>query len=398
VIVSFIVRRYLRFDSDQPFIFLAALLAFIGIALGVAVLMVVMAVMNGSHQEFEKKLFVMNYPLTVLPKFYGSVDDELLGKLKKEFPDMQFSPYISAQTIVKSGSKMEGGIIYGVNPEDEKVINPIYAKSLPINTPFRKFDVIVGNGVYEEFSIYPNQKLTYIFTQFNPTGVALTPTMKRFRVIGSFKSGLNAYDKAYNYTTIEGLRRVLNVEDGTYHGVHIHSKEPMEDIKKIVAFLPTSVTVIGWWQQNGNFFAALELEKKALFIVLMLIILIAAVNIISSLLMTVMNRRSEIALLLSLGASAKEIKQVFIMLGIIIGIGGIILGVVLGSGSMWVLENFEIISLPEDVYGTSKLPLALSVTDFLAIVVGSFLITLLASFYPAKKASKIDVLNVLRNE
>ncbi|HLD24211.1 MAG TPA: FtsX-like permease family protein, partial [Sulfuricurvum sp.] len=147
-----------------------------------------------------------------------------------------------------------------------------------------------------------------------------------------------------------------------------------------------------------NFFAALKMEKMSLFIVLMLIILIAAINIISSLLMTVMNRRSEIALLISLGASKAEVKRVFLVLGIVIGVLGITTGAILGFLGMWVLGTFEIISLPADVYPTSTLPLDLSVIDFFSIIIGAFVIVLLSAWYPAKKASEVDVLTVLRNE
>jgi len=147
-----------------------------------------------------------------------------------------------------------------------------------------------------------------------------------------------------------------------------------------------------------NFFAALELEKASLFIVLMLIILIAAINIISSLLMTVMNRRGEIALLLSLGATTGEIKKVFLYLGIVIGIGGILAGIVFGMSGLWILSTFDIVSLPKDVYPTSTLPLDLSMKDFFLIVFGAFMIVVASSYYPAKKASEVDILTVLRNE
>lgn len=155
---------------------------------------------------------------------------------------------------------------------------------------------------------------------------------------------------------------------------------------------------IGWWQQNGNFFSALALEKRALFIVLMLIILVASLNIISSLLMTVMNRRQEIALLLALGASKNEIKQSFFYQGLVIGGSGIVFGLILGFVGMWLLGNFNIINLPADVYGTSKLPMELSLLDFAMIVAGAVLIVAVSSYYPAKKATQIDVLQTLRNE
>ncbi len=140
------------------------------------------------------------------------------------------------------------------------------------------------------------------------------------------------------------------------------------------------------------------MEKKALFIVLMLIILVASLNIISSLLMTVMNRRHEIALLLSLGASKEEIKKAFFTLGVTIGGSGIVFGVILGFLGLYLLGNFDIVTLPADVYGTSKLPLDLSLVDFFSILIGAVLIVVFSSYYPAKRATEIDVLQTLRHE
>ena len=159
-----------------------------------------------------------------------------------------------------------------------------------------------------------------------------------------------------------------------------------------------NVGIVGWWQQNGNFFSAMQMEKKALLIVLMLIVLIASLNIISSLLMTVMSRRKEIALLLSLGASKKEVKHIFLKLGTIIGFSGILVGIVLGFSGMYLLDNFDIISLPADVYGSSKLPVDLDTMDFIYTVFGAISITLISAWYPAHKASKTNLLQVLRNE
>jgi putative ABC transport system permease protein len=197
---------------------------------------------------------------------------------------------------------------------------------------------------------------------------------------------------------LESLQRILGIPENLYDGIHVHSPNPEADIIRLSAVLPDTVSIRGWWEDNGNFFAALEMEKMALFIVLMLIILIAAINIISSLLMTVMNRRSEIALLISLGASKAEVKKIFLILGIVIGVLGITTGAVLGFLGMWILGTFEIISLPADVYPTSTLPLDLSVIDFFSIIIGAFVIVLLSAWYPAKKASEVDVLTVLRNE
>lgn len=396
-IVPYLVKRFLRFDKDQPFIFLSALLAFLGITLGVMVLIVAMALMNGFDNEFKKKLTVMNYPLTILPRFYGSVNDDLLLELETEFPDLAFSPYVSSAVISRKGSHLEGGYLFGVDFKSEAKVNPVVAKALTHVMP-HKFDVIIGETLKDEFQLHIDDRLMYIFTQMEPGGLAVTPKIKRFKIKETFDSGLSAYDKAYHYTTLESLQTILHLPANQYDGIHIFTQNPHADITRIQEKLPVSVTIKGWWQDNVNFFAALELEKRSLFIVLMLIILIAAINIISSLLMTVMNRRSEIALLLSLGASQSDIKKIFLYLGIVIGISGIAAGMMLGFSGLWILSTFDIVSLPKDVYPTSTLPLDLDMLDLFMIIVGSFLIVLVSAYYPAKKASEVDILTVLRNE
>ena len=397
-LINFIVKKYLRFDKKNPFISISAILAFIGVSIGVMVLILSMAIMNGTAKEFEKKLFTMNYPLTIYSKFSNGLDENILNQLQEKYPNLMFSPYISSQAIIQSGDSMSGGMIFGVIPQKEAKINSIYKEALG-DLELRKYDIITGQGISDKLYLNKGSKATLYFTDLNPTGFSMIPKMKRFTFQESFRSGLNAYDKAYMYTSIEALRTLLKREEGSYDGIHVYSDDAFKDIKLIEKDLEgTGAGVIGWWQQNGNFFAAMKMEKTALFIVLMLIILVASLNIISSLLMTVMSRRKEIALLLSMGASVKEIKSIFLRLGTIIGFSGILCGVALGFIGLWVLDTFDIVSLPADVYGTAKLPLDLATSDFISILVGAVVIVLISSYYPASRATKIDVIDVLRNE
>jgi putative ABC transport system permease protein len=397
-LINFIIKKYLQFDKKNPFISISAILAFLGVGIGVMVLIIAMAIMNGTAKEFESKLFTMNYPISIYPKIEGAVDVKLLQDLKNKFPNLKFSAYLTSQVMCQSSESISGGVIFGVDQDDEKAINKIYAKATK-DKKLNKYDIILGDGLKNDLYIFDSQKLTLYFTSIDPNGFSMMPKMKRFSYKGSFKSGLTAYDKAYMYTSIQALRTILHKDKNSFDGIHIYSKQPFKDIKLIKKELPKfGVGAVGWWQQNGNFFAAMQMEKRALFIVLMLIILIASLNIISSLLMTVMSRRKEIALLLSLGTSTQEIKYIFLKLGAIIGFAGIVFGVIFGFGGIYILSHFDIISLPADVYGTSKLPLSLDIVDFSLIMIGSVTIIFLSSYYPAKKATQIDVLDVLRNE
>ena len=393
----YLVKKYLRFDKSQPFITVISWLAFFGVAIGLMVLMVAMAIMNGFDKEFEKKLFTMNYPLSIYSRSFSPVENSALESLKEQFPTLKFSPYISTQVLVKTGNRLEGGMLFGVNFQQEAQINAIIKEAIHEKI-FDKYDIVTGSEIAKSHMLTAGEKATLIFTKNDPGGMSLIPKMKRFDFQGSFTSGLIAYDKSYMYTTLEGLAQVMQYAEGHYDGIHIYSDDPFTDIEKIRNVLPNDLGIVGWWQMNGNFFAALALEKRALFIVLMLIILIASLNIISSLLMTVMNRRKEIALLLSLGASKKEIKNTFFYLGLVIGGGGMLFGIGLGCVVLYVLGSFDLISLPADVYGTARLPLDLSTIDFVLIVFGTSLIVTLSSYYPAYKATQINVLDTLRNE
>ncbi len=394
--IRHIIKHYLKYDKENPFIFISAILAFLGIATGVMVLMIAMGIMNGTQKEFSKKLFVMNYPLTILPLAEDSVNDALINKLSTKFPHLKFSPYYTTQVITKNDGAVQGSLLYGVNADKEGAINHIFEEAK--GTGKSKFRVVMGEGLSFEMNARIDDKVTLYFSEQQAIGFGTMPLQKRFVVDGIFKSGLKAYDKAIMYTTLESFEKLLKRKHGNYDGVHIYTQEPLDEIKAIKAELPEMVVIEGWWQQNGSFFAAMEMEKKALFLVLLLIILVASLNIISSLLMTVMSRRREIALMRTLGATKVEIKSIFFKLGVIIGSAGIVAGTMLGGLGIWILTTFDLISMPEDVYGTSKLPVDLTMGDFGFIIIGTSIIILLSALYPAKKASQTDPLTVLRNE
>lgn len=404
IFVNKVIRHYLKYDKDNPFIFISSLLAFLGIAAGVMVLMLTMAIMHGTQKEFKKRLFVMNYPLTLIPSGYHNANDDLIEKLSTAFPSLKFSPYYTTQVITKSGSNVNGSMLYAVDFEKEKAINSVFEKALEnsLDVP-SKFKVVVGKTLSEEFMVKQGEKLTLYFSEQHSVGFGSMPVQKRFQIDAIFDSGLSTYDKVIIYTTLEGFQKVLKRQAGIYDGIHVYSEDAMKDMERINLYLKSigeeeNIYIQGWWEQNASFFAAMELEKQALFLVLLLIILVAALNIISSLLMTVMSRRTEIALMKTLGATSSEIKSIFFRLGAIIGFAGIVAGTLLGFIGMWVLKTFPIIELSEEVYGFSKLPVDLTLMDFSLIILGAVVIIVISSLYPAQKASSTDPLTVLRNE
>lgn len=406
MLFKFLVSKYLRFDKTQPFISITAILAFLGVGVGIMVLIVAMAIMEGMIRHFEERLFVMNYPLTIFATQRNAVDSALLADLESKFPHLKFSPYLRIQGAAKLGSNLNAGLIFGVDWQREMAINKVLREKNE-NLTFTKSTIILGerairnatlNSILNSAPVGIGSKVTIIFTQLQATGIALTPQMRRFSLDGVFSSGLNAYDEGYMFVDIGELQKIRGVDSRVYDGIHIYSANPTSDIESLKSALPSGVGIVGWWQQNGNFFSAIALEKRALFIVLMLIIIMASLNIISSLMMVIMTRRREIALLLSLGASKADIRKTFFWLGNAIGFSGIIFGVILAGVVLFLLSTFPIISLPADVYGSSKLPLHLSAVDFALIIFGGIAVVLLSSFYPSKKAAQINPLATLRSE
>lgn len=406
MLFKFLVSKYLRFDKTQPFISITAILAFLGVGVGIMVLIVAMAIMEGMIRHFEERLFVMNYPLTIFATQRNAVDFALLADLESKFPHLKFSPYLRIQGAAKLGSNLNAGLIFGVDWQREMAINKVLREKNE-NLTFTKSTIILGerairnatlNSILNSAPVGIGSKVTIIFTQLQATGIALTPQMRRFSLDGVFSSGLNAYDEGYMFVDIGELQKIRGVDSRVYDGIHIYSANPTSDIEALKSALPSGVGIVGWWQQNGNFFSAIALEKRALFIVLMLIIIMASLNIISSLMMVIMTRRREIALLLSLGASKSDIRKTFFWLGNTIGFAGIIFGVIMAGVVLFLLSTFPIISLPADVYGSSKLPLHLSAVDFALIIFGGIAVVLLSSFYPSKKAAQINPLATLRSE
>jgi putative ABC transport system permease protein len=402
--VNKIIKHYLKYDKDNPFIFISSIMAFLSIAVGIAVLMIAMGMMNGTENEFKKRLFQMDYPLTLVPLGQNIATDELTSKLSREFPALKFSPYYRTQIITKSGSNIKGSMLYGVDFEKEEKLNTIFQKAYKESLSTKsKFKIVAGEKLVEEMFVKKGEKLTLYFSEMQAIGFGSMPLQKRFTVDATYSSGISTYDDFIIYTTHEAFHKILKRKKSVYDGIHIFSNNAMEDAKKINTFLKKEgyenrLRIIGWWEQHANFFAAMEMEKNALFLALLLIIIVASLNIISSLLMTVMSRRPEIALMKTLGATNSEIKSIFLKLGAIIGVGGVIGGTILGFFSIWVLTTFDIITLSADVYGFSKLPIDLTVTDFFSIIIGAVIIVLASSRYPAKKAASTDPLIVLRNE
>jgi putative ABC transport system permease protein len=187
--VNFIIKRYLRFDKKHPFIYISFILAFLGILTGVATLMIAMGIMNGMDREFEKKLKVMNYPITVYSSLVD-VDDNTLKFLKKHFPNFKYSPYIETSAVIQNGSSLDGVLLYGVDFKKESKINYIFANAIKNIKTIGLFDVVVGKRLFEDLGILKGDKIIMIFSKITPLGFGVSPLLKKVRIISFFDLSL----------------------------------------------------------------------------------------------------------------------------------------------------------------------------------------------------------------
>jgi putative ABC transport system permease protein len=228
---------------------------------GVATLMIAMGIMNGMDREFEKKLKVMNYPITVYSSL-TQVDKPLLQKLEKKFPNFKFSPYIETSAIIQKNG-LNGVLLYGVDFKKEAKINYIFKKAIKGIKKVSLFDVVVGKRIFEDTGMYKGEKVIMIFSKLSPFGFGISPVMKKVKVISYFNSGLVAYDKGIAYMNIEGLKRILH--QNYYSGIHIWTPNPFKDIEKIKKYCQKVWALLDGGSKTETFLPLLKWKKERCF-------------------------------------------------------------------------------------------------------------------------------------
>ena len=234
------------------------------------VLLVTMSIMNGMIKEFEHKLFIMNYPITIFATSNRGLSKELLEYLEEKFPKLKFSPYMQTQAVIRMNAEIYPLVVYAIDLERERNVNKVLYESRTKEFS-NTFNLIMGETFYYSLGLNKDEKVTLIFTELAPTGIALTPKMKKFGIDGTFTSGLRNYDNSIVYTTFEALQALRGVGNGAYEGFHIFSNEPMKDIESIrlaiESYMKESGNIVhaeaqGWWEQNGNFFRSYGVGEK----------------------------------------------------------------------------------------------------------------------------------------
>ncbi len=404
----FIGRRYLRAKSKQSFISLITILSTAGIAVGVMALIVVIAVMSGF--EFDLKSRILGGQSHIVLMRHGGQFTEyrkILKDVEKIDGVKSATPVIYTQVMLRASSRVSGAVLRGIDPESAgRVIKTLDKISLPNpktgmgespdnNVP----GIVLGKELANNLGVGIGDTIYLISPRGMISPIGHLPAMKRFRLTGFFESGMYDYDGSFAYINIKQAQKILRMGNSVT-GIEIrvgNMYKAREIAQKIVSSLGFPFWARDWMQMNQNLFTALKLEKTVMFIILSLIVLVAAFNIASTLIMMVMEKTRDIAILKAMGATDKSIKKIFVFKGMVIGTVGTIFGVILGFVLCTILKHYKIAELTGDIYYfTTKLPVKLEFFDVFIIVSAALVICFLATIYPARQASRLNPVEAIR--
>lgn len=404
----FISARYLRAKQKRSFISLITLLSVAGVTVGVMALIIVIAVMAGFESELKARILSVESHVVVMR--HGGIFTDYRKTMDwiSQVKGVEAStPFITSQIMIRSASGMSGAMLRGIDPETAgNVISSIGKEAIKSLIPDDLPDpsspvipgIVLGKELQRNLGVSKGDTIHILSPRGMISPAGLIPTMKRFRVAGQFESGIHEYDRALSYINIKDAQKLLNMDEGIT-GIEVRINDIYKAIQiseKISGALGFPYWCRDWMQMNRNLFSALKLEKTVMFIILALIILVAAFNIASSLIMMVMEKTKDIAILKAMGATNKSIRKIFIFKGMTIGLIGTALGVILGFVLCQLLEHYKFIELPGDVYYISKLPVLLKTFDVVTIAVSSLVICFLATLYPASQASRLNPVEAIR--
>ena len=409
----FVGLRYLRARRSERFISLLTVIAVLGVMISVVTLNVVISVMTGFEEVLRDRLLGLNsHILLVKPASYLSGYDELARRVEKREGVAAAAPSLNGQIILTSGNRVSGAVVRGIDPDRSHVEIDEYLKQgalrdLKLRTPVRVDGrdlelpgIIIGDRLAEQLGVGRGDPVQAVSPVGSPTAVGIIPRIRRFAVAGTFDSGMREYDSGLVFMGLADAQGFFGVADvATSIEITVadvaDARSIADDIQEAVG---SGYRVEDWSRLWPNLFAALRLEKTVYFLVLLLMVLIAAFNIVSTLIMVVMEKRKDIAVLRSLGASRSGVRWIFLLNGWIIGAVGTLFGVVLGYVLARLIERYQFIELPDDVFLVSTVPVSISPLYFTLVGLASFAICGLASIYPARQAAKLHPVDVIRYE
>jgi len=399
----FIAKRYLLKGRKSSFISIISLVSIIGIAIGVAALIIALSLLNGFQGDIRDKILSSTAHVMINNIFGEGLADykPLIKEIREQFNEItSAAPVVYGTVLVKGSSRnAAGAILRGVDLSISA--NELWAKKLESGSlPKEKNQLLLGREIAVRLSLISHDPCTVITPQpvLSPSGII--PKIKKLYVSGVFKSGLYEFDNGTVITNLETAQKLFDLKDRiSYIQVYLDDLFKAEEVAaKLRKTLPAGLQVITWKELNASLYSALELEKTVLFFTLTLIIIVAALNIIAGLILLVIQKIKDIAILLSYGATPGIIKRIFFFQGSVIGIIGTAAGVIIGLGFCFLANKFELIKVPPEIYQMTHVPFKTSLFDLLAVVVVALIISFTATLIPSNKAASVNVVDAIKNE
>ena len=401
-----------RAGRRNRFISFISGVSMLGIALGVAALIIVLSVMNGFPKEVQGRMLSVIAHVEVFdPQGAALADWQATAASARRNPEVVgAAPFVVAQALIGRGDEMRGAIVRGISPNDEATVTDLAAQ-LKDTTLARlvpgEWNIVLGVELARSLAVKSGDKVTIVAPGGQVTPAGVVPRLKQFTVVGTFDAGHYEYDNGLVWIHVDDAAKLFRVEGPT--GVQLRLKD-LNRAREVSAQLEQSlgpgVVVRDWTRTNRNWFAAVQVEKRLMFIILTLIVAVAAFNLVSTLVMTVTDKRADIAILRTLGASPRSVMSIFMVQGALAGIigtlGGVALGLVVAFNVDVIVPFIErllhVSFLPSSVYLISRMPSDPQSSDIVPIVVIALVLAFLATLYPSWRASRVQPAEALRYE
>jgi lipoprotein-releasing system permease protein len=395
--------RYLKAKRKQAVISLITIISVIGVAAGVAALIIALAINAGFREDLQKKLLGAQAHLSLLPKGREGIPNYLeVTKTVEQVPGVVVAaPAVFQTVLISSGAQNQGVFLKGIVPEMESKISALSDNIVEGSiSDFNDDSIIVGKELATSLGIFKGDRVKILSAETRLTPMGGVPRSRTFEVKALFSSGLYEYDKTWVYVSINAAQRLLGVTDvASVIEVKLNDLYQSKSIgQKIVERLGGNIDFTDWMTMNQAIFQALRLERLVMFITIGLIVLVAALNIVATLIMMVLEKTRDIAILMSMGATRENVRRIFVLQGVVIGVIGTIFGVAIGQVVCYFADKYHLISLAPDVYTIAYVPFKAQPLDSAIVAAAAILVSFLATLYPSAAASKLQPVEALRYE
>ncbi|MGD9364481.1 MAG: ABC transporter permease [Desulfobacteraceae bacterium] len=401
---SFVTRRYLKVKHQRKLVSLITILAILGVAVGVMVLVVVIGVMTGFQSELKRRILGVEAHMLVM-RYSGWIENhkKVMALIEAVDGVQNVTPFVYGQGMLRTAGGVSGLVLRGIDSDRTAIqLNTKGGKTLPqMLAPHglsHETGIVLGSVLAEKLKLAVGDGAMLMVVGGRQAEVRQLPRMHRLKVVGLFETGMYQYDDKIAYVHMHQLQRMIGIGDlVTGFEVRVADPDHVEAITaRVVSKLGLQFWANHWKQMHRNLFSMLALQKLMMYVILTLIIVVAAFNVASALIMMVREKTKDIAIMKAMGASHASLKRIFLGKGIIIGSVGIGIGVLAGLGVCLILARYQFIELPGDVYFLTTLPVELNLLDLGVIALGTMMICVFASFYPAKQAAKMNPVDAIR--